>query len=310
MLGVGEGDDRRAVDSGQANERIADVSSGRGDGRTRLQVGESRGHLGSLAELVGEAGASRLEVRDIALDADVAADVAVQIADGRDGRLHLVEHVVGTAVDEPPGPALATGEPPPQRPVEGRGLLAALEDPRVPADHCLASIAGDALEGRVGVLDRARAVGDDHGVGRLLDGGGESIALCLGRHPLGHVAEERDVAGHAIHDHRRRLDVGQQRGPIPAPTRNGSGNAELAPRLCREQGEDRRQVRWRVDVGNAQAEQLVAGVAEERARRRIDPTQALGLPIRDEDRLNRALEDRRVAQFGGEQRLLCAVRSP
>ena len=86
------------------------------------------------------------------------------------------------------------------------------------------------------------------------------------------------------------------------------GDPTLGERL--ELVEDHRQVLRGMDVPDRQPEQLVPGVAEQRAGGRIHPAEALRLHLRDEDRLDRAFEDRRVAELGPDQRLLrrCADR--
>ena len=193
MLGVDEVEDRREVDAGQPEELAADVGGRLRRTRSRLEPGEGRGHLGPFAELAGEARAGRLEGRDIPLDPDEPADLPVPVPDRRDGRLHLVLGAVRAAIDEPAGPVAAARQVVPQRAIEGGRLPPALEDARVLPDHLRSAIAGDGLERRVGVLDGAREVGDDHRVGRLLDGRGEPRPLGVGGDPLG------DVLGGAEH---------------------------------------------------------------------------------------------------------------
>ena len=70
--------------------------------------------------------------------------------------------------------------------------------------------------------------------------------------------------------------------------------------------EDRRQVLRGMDVVDRQLEQLVSGVAEQRAGGRIHPAEAPRRHLGDEDGFGCALEDRRVAELGRDERVLRA----
>ena len=59
-----------------------------------------------------------------------------------------------------------------------------------------------------------------------------------------------------------------------------------------------------MDIVDCEPEELVERVAEEPTERRVRPAQSAGVHIGDEDPLDCALEDRRVAPLRAEQRLL------
>ena len=218
-LRVEEVDDHRGVDAGQAEEFVADDRGRRLGAPAGLEAGEGRGHLGTFAELAGEPGLRSAERRDVALDRHVPGGLAARAADRRDRRLLLVERAVLAPIDQRPGPALATRQTAPQRPVEGRRLAAALEDPRVLPDRLVTTVAGHPLEGRVDVFDRAREIGDQDRLARLLDRLGELAILDLESAELGDVGEEADVARHPVHDGLRSPDVGQQDRAVLSPGR-------------------------------------------------------------------------------------------
>ena len=101
----------------------------------------------------------------------------------------------------------AAGDRLPERAVELGLLPAGLEQARRGAHGLGSGVAGGRLERRVHVLDAARPVGDEHAVGGLLEGVGETLRQLLGVLLLGDVAKHRDPAEQlpaAVEDRRRR----------------------------------------------------------------------------------------------------------
>ncbi len=113
---------------------------------------------------------------------------------------------------------------------------AAAEEARVPPDGLVAAIAGDALEGRVDVLDAGVGIGDDDGLGRLLDRGSQARERGLRGPPLGDVDAEHDEPGRFAVEtpHERGPDVehdgtavGSMRGDLPRARRTHRARGEL-----------------------------------------------------------------------------------
>ena len=175
-----EGEDRRDIDPRHPGQFVADRGRGLLGALARLEVGQGQGDGGPLAELGGEGRACGCERRHVALDPQVAVDLAIRTADRRDRGVDLVELAVLAPIAEPAGPGFTARQPAPHRPIEGLRLAAALGDPRVLADRLVGPVAGELREGGVHVLDRPGEVGHDDRVGALLDRRAEPDALALG----------------------------------------------------------------------------------------------------------------------------------
>ena len=170
-----------------ARQRVAHLLRGRVRRLPDLDPGHRLLDRGPVQEHRAEAGGEALLEREVALDADVGRRPAVGPEHGRERRLLLVERAVLAPVDEDPAPRLAGGEPVPHVLVHGRRRDPALEHARVAPQQLVGGVAADGLEGRVDVGDRAREVGDHHGLGGVVDGAPQLVVPLLAAQRLGEV---------------------------------------------------------------------------------------------------------------------------
>ncbi len=126
-------------------------------------------------------------LRDIALDRHVAGDRSGLVEDRRGDRLFLVQHAVLATVGHRRRERSPARQGFPHGRIEVRAFDAALEEAWVRAEDLVAGIPGDPLERRVHVFDLGCQVGDDNGLGRLLDGGEQTLAFPFGDRPVCHV---------------------------------------------------------------------------------------------------------------------------
>ena len=158
-------------------ERVA-VGQRQSDGRTQ------RRQLRALADLLLGAFA----LRDVLLDVDEVADLALRVPHRRDGLFLGVETAVLAAIDHFAAPDLPGQNRLPQILVERLIVLIRLDQvPRIPAHGFCGGIAGQFGKCRVDPLNQAGAVGNDHGVGGGVQGGALQAQLRFRLVPLGDV---------------------------------------------------------------------------------------------------------------------------
>jgi hypothetical protein len=145
------------------------VKQGEDDGR-RID------HRFDQGLLVGDFAFEPMQLRHVAVDAEVIDDRARRIDDRRDQQVGQILAAVLAASDEAAAPRLAARDLLPHRLVHlaRRGLVR--QQRLVAADHLFRRIAGGAREGRIHIQDVGSGVGDGNGqVGllhRLLEDGG------------------------------------------------------------------------------------------------------------------------------------------
>src|SRR3989441_337590 len=155
-----------------------------------LEVGDDEGVGGVLDEALG-VGAGLVELAHVAEDADGADDLAVGVAEGGGiegggdalaaGAAGVEAGVAGDAARDD----LAEGGG------ELTGLLGADEARERLLQHLVGAEAEELGDGVVGLEDLALEVGDEHGVGGVLD---EALGVGAGLVELAHVAQDTDGA--------------------------------------------------------------------------------------------------------------------
>jgi hypothetical protein len=106
---------------------------------------------------------------DVAVHAEVVRGLAGCVDDRGDGQVGEVAAAVTAAVDQQAVPRALPFQLRPQCLVDDLRRDPVRQDRLVVADHLRLRVAGDALEGRVGVEDVRVGVGDRDGERRLLD---------------------------------------------------------------------------------------------------------------------------------------------
>ena len=146
-----------------------------------------------IGQLSPEAGLEGAFGGQVTLHGDVGGRPARLVAHRRDGGLLLEVRAVLAPVDEEASPGSAGQQGGPHAVVEGRVVVAALEDPRVLPEELRAGVARDPLEGGVRVHDPAVRIGDDDRLRCLVDRRGQARPIRLG------FVDGRDILGD---DHR------------------------------------------------------------------------------------------------------------
>ena len=113
-------------------------------------------------------------VRDIARCGDKTDDIPGVIPDGGYGGFGFVQGAVLPAIREMAGPGTALQQLFPHPVVVFTGLLAALQDARVLAEHFAGGVAAHPLERGIDVLDGAAGVRDDDRLRLLFDHHGQA----------------------------------------------------------------------------------------------------------------------------------------
>src|SRR5262249_43613088 len=259
-------------------------------------------HLLGLVELL-----LQLDLlRDVTGRGDVVHDPAGDVAHRRDRGLFLVDRPVLPPVHEPSAPDLSGADALPDLAVEGRLVLAALEQARRLAEHHGARVAGDALERGVHVLDDPVGVGDHDALAGLLDGGREALASLLGAAPLGDVLYEADGVGglHARVEEPRLRAVAPCRLPVLADEALLHLDDAAPPGAdLSEQPSCLGKVVGMGDVEDGPLEEVLFRVSEETTEGGVHLQEP---PVRSEGRHadGGLLEDRAEALFAGLERLL------
>ncbi len=140
---------------------------------------------------------------DVALHGHEVGDPTLFVEDRRDALFFRIERAVLPPVDEAPVPGATRGDGAPQVAVELRTLLAAVQEARALPERLLATVAGDRFEGRIGIVDRALAVGDENRLPGLIDRLPQQPELGLGPLALGDVLGQRDDNALAVESARK-----------------------------------------------------------------------------------------------------------
>jgi len=153
-----------------------------------------RGHLGAMQFFV-QTELQALDRADVFLDSDKTDDFALVVGYRGNRRQVPIERAPLAFVVKltPPGSAGCDGFP--EVAVERRILLSGFEESGMLAKHLGAAVAGGIFKGWVHVFDDAFAVGDDDGIGALLDGGPQVEKLLLGLLASGDIADRDAAAG-------------------------------------------------------------------------------------------------------------------
>jgi len=117
------------------------------------------------------------------------------VDDGRDGGFHLELGAVLFPGHEVSLPRLALRNHFPYHLEQSLVLFVAFQYPGVPADYFLAAVTGVRLESGIHVAYYTLLVRHYHGLGGMVDGGGEEAELFLGGFALGDVYADRLVLG-------------------------------------------------------------------------------------------------------------------
>ena len=181
------------------DERLGALLQGMGE---RVGVGQrqsdgraQRRQLRALADLLLGAFA----FGDVLLDVDEVLDLALRVAHRRDGLFLCVEAAVLAAIDHFAAPDLPGQNRVPQILVERLIVSIRLDQvPRVPADGFCVGIAGQFGKCRVDPFNEACAIGNDHGVGRGVQGGALQAQLRFRLVPLGDVRAGAERARRSV----------------------------------------------------------------------------------------------------------------
>ncbi len=138
-----------------------------------LPVAQTNGNRGGFHQrfelmfLVGHLAFQPVHVGDVAMNAQVAADVALGIHHRRNHQLRKITRAVLAPVHQDPGPALARQQALPHGLVDLTRRDLVRQHRLVAPDHLFAPITGHPFEGGVHIKNVRLRIGDGDGRGRL-----------------------------------------------------------------------------------------------------------------------------------------------
>jgi hypothetical protein len=112
----------------------------------------------------------RAALGHVLFDGDIADDFAVRVPNGSDPHLLGVEGSVFPPIDHLAVPDSPGRDGIPELLVELRAVTSRFEEARVLSDRFLAAVSGHRRERGIHILNLPGGIGDDDGIGRLLDG--------------------------------------------------------------------------------------------------------------------------------------------
>ncbi len=174
-------------------QRVDDRFRRRLRGRAGRDPCDSCADCGPIGQLSAKAGLEGALGGQVTLHGDVRGGPAGLVAHRRDRGLLLEVRAVLAPVDEEASPGSAGQQGGPHALVEGRVVVAALENPWVLPEELRAGVARDPLEGWVRVHDPAIRIGDHDRLRCLVDRRGQARPVRLG------FVDGRDILGD---DHR------------------------------------------------------------------------------------------------------------